>query len=293
MIENASTSAQPTDPKKLNEQSLYDYVNLHMNEQEFAREAIFLNYGYVPNAGPQHAQLELPPERRSRNSIKLVLETVGDCDLTGKDVLDVGCGRGGTIATIREFFEPRTLTGIDLSPRAIAFCQSRHAYDNVRFMEGDAEDLPFPAHSFDAVTNIESACCYPNIAAFYKEAARVLRPGGYFLYADIIATEVLDYRLELLKQHFTVERFRDITSNILLSCDQIAERRFKLMKNVNEEKLIAGILQKSKPKDYDKLMGQLICVPGSSKYNKMRDGVETYVAIKLHKEASGEEQQPG
>jgi ubiquinone/menaquinone biosynthesis C-methylase UbiE len=286
MIENESPGAQPADPRKLFEQSLYDSVNLHMNEQEFAHEAIFLNYGYAANAGPQYAQFQLPPERRSRNSIKLVLETVGDCDLAGKDVLDVGCGRGGTIATIREFFEPRTLTGVDLSPTAIAFCRTRHAHDNVRFIEGDAEDLPFPAHSFDAVTNIESACCYPNVAAFYKEVERVLRPGGYFLYADIIATEELDYRLELLKQHFSVERFRDITSNVLLSCDEIAERRFRMiMKTVNEENVGAGILQKSTPKDYDKLMGQLICVPGSGKYNKMRDGVETYVAIKLHKEA--------
>lgn len=285
MIENELPSAAPADPKKLVEQSLYDSVNLHMNEQEFSHEAIFLNYGYAPNDEPQYAQFTLPPERRSRNSIKLVLETVGDCDLTGKDVLDVGCGRGGTIATIREFFAPRTLTGVDLSPHAVAFCQTRHDYDNVRFMQGDAEDLPFPAASFDAVTNIESACCYPHIEAFYSEVDRVLRPGGYFLYTDIIHTNELDYRLTLLKQHFTVERFRDITSNILLSCDEIAERRFRLMRNVNEEKLIAGVLQKSKPREYEKLMGQLICVPGSKKYNKMRDGVETYVSIKLHKEA--------
>lgn len=287
MIEKEPPSAEAMERKKLSERSLYDSVNLHINEQEFAHEAIFLNYGYVPTAvAPQYAQAELPPERRSRNSIKLVLETIGDCDLTGKDVLDVGCGRGGTIATIKEFFQARTLTGVDLSPNAVEFCRRRHAGANIRFMEGDAENLPFPQQSFDAVTNIESACCYPNISAFYKEVDRVLRPGGYFLYADIIATEDLDYRLGLLKQHFSVERFRDITSNILLSCDEIAERRFSLMKNVNEEKLMAGIIQESKPKEYDKLMGQLLCVPGSTKYNKIRDGIETYVILKLRKKES-------
>ncbi|MBD0324904.1 MAG: class I SAM-dependent methyltransferase [Pyrinomonadaceae bacterium] len=285
MIENKLTNRETIKQRKLSERSLYDSVNMQMNEQQFGQDAIFLNYGYVPTDEPQYAQAELAPERRSRNSIKLVLETIGDCTLEGKDVLDVGCGRGGTIATIKEFFNAATLTGVDLSPHAVKFCQTRHLYGNVRFMEGDAENLPFPDHSFDVVTNIESACCYPDAFAFYKQVFRVLRPGGYFLYADIIASEQLASRLEFLRQHFTIERFRDITQNVLASCDKIAARRLNLINGFDKERFMAGLQRTDSGKTYDALISQLLCVPGSVKYNKIRDGLETYVIIKLRKEA--------
>lgn len=285
MIENKLPSTETMDNRKLFERSLYDSINIQMNEQEFGQEAIFLNYGYVPTNEPQYAQAELASERRSRNSVKLVMETIGDCELEGKDILDVGCGRGGTIATIKEFFSAATLTGVDLSPHAVKLCQSKHIFPNVRFMEGDAENLPFPDESFDVVTNIESALCYPDVFAFYKQVARVLRPGGYFLYADIIDSEQLASRLEFLKQHFHIERFRDITQNVVASCDEIAARRLNLIKGFDQERFMGGLQITDSNKTYDALISRLLCVPGSAKYNKMRDGVETYVIIKLLKAA--------
>ena len=49
-------------------------------------------------------------------------------------------------------------------------------------MQGDAQDLPFPDESFDAVINVEASHIYPNFERFLGEVARVLRPGGHFLY---------------------------------------------------------------------------------------------------------------
>ena len=51
-------------------------------------------------------------------------------------------------------------------------------------MHGDAESLPFPDESFDAVINVEASHAYPHFDRFLAEMARVLRPGGHFLYAD-------------------------------------------------------------------------------------------------------------
>jgi SAM-dependent methyltransferase len=56
--------------------------------------------------------------------------------------------------------------------------------DNLEFVQGDAENLPFADQSFDAVINVEASHCYPNFPRFLAEVARVLRPGGHFLYAD-------------------------------------------------------------------------------------------------------------
>ena len=51
-------------------------------------------------------------------------------------------------------------------------------------MHGDAENLPFPDESFDAVLNVEASHAYPHFDRFIAEMARVLRPGGHFLYVD-------------------------------------------------------------------------------------------------------------
>ena len=51
-------------------------------------------------------------------------------------------------------------------------------------MHGDADNLPFADQSFDAVINIEASHCYPRLSHFLADVARVLRPGGHFLYVD-------------------------------------------------------------------------------------------------------------
>jgi ubiquinone/menaquinone biosynthesis C-methylase UbiE len=51
-------------------------------------------------------------------------------------------------------------------------------------VQGDAENLPFADQSFDAVINVEASHCYPRFPRFLAEVARVLRPGGHFLYCD-------------------------------------------------------------------------------------------------------------
>jgi ubiquinone/menaquinone biosynthesis C-methylase UbiE len=275
---------ETSDDRKSAERSLYDSVNRLINEHEFGRTALFLNFGYEPDGGPNFARVPLTDGRPGLQSARLVLETVGDCPVEGRDVLDVGCGRGGTLSVVREFFHPRTVTGVDLSPEAVRFCRASYEEDNARFLEGDAEDLPFADESFDVVTNIESACLYPDINAFYREVRRVLRPGGHFLYADSIAREVLDARLDALGRLFTVERFRDITRNVLLSCDEIAERRMRLFGDAFAESFLAGVRHDAKPKSYDKLLAQLFCAPGSKNYRRMQEGADLYVIVKLRKD---------
>ena len=96
--------------------------------------------------------------------MRLALELIGDTDLQDRAVLDVGCGRGGTVALMVERFGAKA-TRVDLAPEAIAFCRKTHA--NARFEVGDAEHLPFDDGTFDVVTNIESSHTYPNLRAFF------------------------------------------------------------------------------------------------------------------------------
>ena len=77
------------------------------------------------------------------------------------------------------------MTGVDFSQKAVQFCRDHHQLEGLTFVPGDAEALPFADESFDAVINVESSHCYRSMPAFLGQVQRVLRPGGYFLFADL------------------------------------------------------------------------------------------------------------
>ena len=96
----------------------------------------------------------------------------------GWRVLDVATGSGNAaLAAARRGCEA---TGVDYVPalleRGSLRAQAEHL--DVRFVEGDAEDLPFPDASFDAVLSIYGAMFAPDHRRAAAELARVCRPGG-------------------------------------------------------------------------------------------------------------------
>ena len=270
--------------KKEAEKQLYNNLTEQINNLEVGGTAFFLNFGYLANENPQYARKELPAEYKSRHSAKLVLEVIGDCEVDDREVLDVGCGRGGTVTILKNFFSPKRVTGLDLSPNHIAFCRATHQYDNVTFMEGDAENLPFADASIDIVTNIESACCYPNVRQFYREVYRVLRSGGHFLYADLIYAEELEELPRFFEElGFTVARNTDISENVILSSDEIAPKRMALAEKLNAEGFMDNLSPRHKTQDYKTLMADLLCAPGSENYNNIKNKVRSYRIFKLAK----------
>ncbi len=146
-------------------------------------EVHFLNWGYEEDP-PMGLPLEASDEI-DRYSIQLYHRTAAQVDLTGKDVLEVSCGHGGAASYIMRTLGPASYTGLDLNPAGIEYCRDKHKIAGLKFVHGDAENLPFPDESFDAVVNVEAAHLYPHFDVFLKEVARVLRPGGHFLYADL------------------------------------------------------------------------------------------------------------
>ena len=244
----------------------YDSVTTQLDASVFGAFSYFLNYGYVADISPQHSRVELPEHYINRNSVKLVLETIGDCDVNGRRILDVGCGRGGTVHVLTTFFRQTSVTGVDLAPAAIAFCRKTHA--GGRFEEADAENLPFPEESFDVVVNVESSHAYPNILAFYRQVHRVLAPGGYFLYTDVLPAQTWDAcHLYFRQVDMSRERDQDITANVLLSCDQIAQTRVSAFDSGNDPELMANFL----------------AVPGSEVYDSMLRKVWIYKILRFHK----------
>jgi SAM-dependent methyltransferase len=92
--------------------------------------------------------------------------------------LDVGCGTGALAQTIAARAEPTNVIGLDASDRFTAFARG-HAQDRrIIFQTGDAQALPFPDMTFDAVVAGLVLNFVPDPARALREMKRVLRPGG-------------------------------------------------------------------------------------------------------------------
>ena len=104
------------------------------------------------------------------------------------DVLDVGCGTGAVVELLHGEHPEVRCTGLDLTPDMIAVAQKK-GLSNCTFVVGDAEDLPFADASFDAVLCSNSFHHYPDPAAFFAGALRVLRPGGRLILRDYTSND--------------------------------------------------------------------------------------------------------
>ncbi|MGH3645833.1 MAG: class I SAM-dependent methyltransferase [Micromonosporaceae bacterium] len=108
----------------------------------------------------------------------------------GTRVLDVASGRGGTALLLAEEFGVQA-NGVDLSPANVALARgaaaARGLADRVGFVAGDAERLPYPDGSFDAVISECAFCTFPDKPTAAAELARVLRAGGRLGLTDVTA----------------------------------------------------------------------------------------------------------
>jgi ubiquinone/menaquinone biosynthesis C-methylase UbiE len=154
-------------------------------------------------------------------------------DLSGKRVLEVGCGHGGGASYLMRTLHPASYTGLDLNPDGIAFCRRRHNLAGLEFVQGDAENLPFPDQSFDAVINIESSIHYPDFPRFLAEVARVLRPRGHFLYADgFFREEIANWEAALARAPMRMLSQREISAEVVRGMEKHTPRSLDLIDRV-------------------------------------------------------------
>jgi SAM-dependent methyltransferase len=185
-----------------------------------------MNYGYA-EAGSPHRSFDLnPQDEAERYPIALYRHVATLAPLAGRDVLEVGSGRGGGASYVARYLKPRRMVGLDLSGKAVAFSNRQHATSNLHFQKGDAERLPFAGDSFDSVINVESSFCYPSIDRFFAEVKRVLRPGGYLHYTDLrLAHEVADWKESIERSGLELLVERDITTNVIEALRRDCARR--------------------------------------------------------------------
>jgi ubiquinone/menaquinone biosynthesis C-methylase UbiE len=167
----------------------------------------------------------------------------------GKRVLDVGCGFGGTIASINRRLRGMSLVGVNVEQRqldrAARLVEAANG-NRITWVCADACDLPFEDQSFDVIMVVEAICHFQSRARFFAKARRMLAQGGVLVVSDFVPSALLtpgmrwwyrtmglaferhyghvdvtygirDYRALARRTGFVSRRERDVTVNTLPS----------------------------------------------------------------------------
>lgn len=131
-------------------------------------------------------------------------------------LLDIGCGNGVQSLFIVQKYHPNKLIGIELNELNVDLAKKiipDEYRERIAFQHDNAQNLDtIEDNSIDRVICIESAFHFPDKTSFLQQVKRVLKPGGYFLIADLLFAENKSANFWERKVQFnnwTLEKYKD------------------------------------------------------------------------------------
>lgn len=162
--------------------SYYDNTRLDYSILWFRKKNRSVHFGYYDEHAQSHSDALINLNRVMAQKINLS---------DGDTVLDAGCGQGGSSVWMAENYRVH-VSGVSIVPHqiriAIREAQKRGLQQRVKFYEKDYCNTGFPDASFSVIWACESMCHAQNKLDFYREAHRLLKPGGRLVCADYIRT---------------------------------------------------------------------------------------------------------
>ena len=240
----------------------------YVNKVDKNAEILFMNYGY--HNENQKVTIDGLNER-NRYSIQLYHHLASSVEIQNKDIVEIGCGRGGGLSYIAKNFSVASAVGVDLNKQAVAFCNKYHKVNGLSFRHGDAQNLDLAHNTCDIVLNVESSHRYPNMQAFLQEVHRILRPGGYFLFTDFRYDYEMEEMTEMLETSgLTVMKENLINKEVVAALELDDKRKRELVK-------------KLAPKFLHNIALNFAGTIGSDTYNKIVSNNYVYFSYVLRK----------
>jgi ubiquinone/menaquinone biosynthesis C-methylase UbiE len=254
--------------RRLNAKVTYEVLAKRVPASEWQ----FMNYGYVANSNEEPIQL---PENSTvqKYPLQMYHYLALKAKLEGKSVLEVGSGRGGGAKHVATALHPSSYIGMDLAQNAVDLANGLHKVPNLKFIQGSAERIPLPDSSIDVVLNVESCHAYGDVAKFFAEVKRVLKPNGTLALVDFRDVEKMDVLREQLKNSGLVWiQEEDISQNVIQAIEA-------------EDDVKKARIEKLFPAKWQKKFGEFAGVVGSRFYTKLKTGTKVYHRFVLKKAA--------
>lgn len=252
--------------KRLNAKVTYELLAKRISAEDWQ----FMNYGYMPDADEPPVSLPDDPKIQ-KYPMQMYHYLAARAELKGKNVLEVGSGRGGGAKYVAGTFQPASYTGMDIAQSAVDLSSKIHILPNLRFIQGSAESIPLADNSIDVVLNVESCHAYGSVDKFLSEVKRVLKPGGYLLLVDFRDVKNMDLlRSQLRKTGMEWIEEKNIAPNVVRAMeaeDDVKKQRIK----------------KLFPEKWQTLFGEFAGVVGSRIHMNLKTGARLYYRFVLHK----------
>lgn len=228
----------------------------------------FMNYGYMPEVDEPFSLEE--HDEPDRAFIGLYHQAIEGLELSGKSVLEVGCGRGGGSSYIARYYDCGQVVGGDFSSSTVSVAKKLNkGVTTLSFETADAENLPFADDSFDVVINIESSHCYSNVPSFIDEVARILKPEGIFSWADLRGRTMTDkLEADIKHENLSLIHQNELTPGVI--------RALRFMSDKKQEQI-------KKTPFFKRFMSEFAATEGTTLFKGFQNGSVIYEARRYKK----------
>jgi SAM-dependent methyltransferase len=210
--------------KKVYIKSIYSFFT---KSHESQVDLTFMNLGYIDQSPPTILKEDI----KNQLFINLYHSLFKEVNIKDKNILEVGCGKGGGCYYAYKYLKAKSVVGIDLVKSNIQKCRTLIKYPHINFKIMDAEKFTF-TKKFDIIINLESSHCYYSRDLFINRVYKALKPRGYFIYADFMRPQdFIEMKSFFRQNRLKIIKEQNISQNVMKAIFMMEDYKKKVLSN--------------------------------------------------------------